>query len=299
MQKIPAFFFFLLFAFAVLLTAPVSGASQENVIVYQTDFSTDPGWITNNPSYYYWDVAAGNYHFETEGGTNGFSYVPVDYTSGPFTLEYDLHISSMKPESSVRFGITGSEMDISKGTVVLADFDDNTYGKIMSLRVVDPNNHLHEISSRSESYCGDQPNCETKEFAENITYHVTVRYNDQVNQADIKITEKETGNLVWGYFVGLSNDLYSLNRLAITTKGDYLVGNTATGWIDNVVLSTYRPAPPTTETTIPTTLPTTAPPTTIPTSTPTPTKSGGGSMVVICTIAAAAGIGAWRARREI
>jgi hypothetical protein len=297
MQKIPVIFFFLVCASAFLLIAPVSGAQQEKVIVYQTDFSTDPGWITNNPSYYYWDVAAENYHFETEGGTNGYSYIPVDYSGGPFTLEYDLRIRTMETDSAVRFGVTGSEMDISRGTIVLADFDSNTYGNIMSLRVIDPNNHLYEKTSRSDSYCGEQPNCETIKFDLNTTYHVTVRYNDQVNQADIKITEKDTGNLVWGFFVSLSNDLYSLNRLAITTKGDYLVANTATGWIDNVVLSTYIPVPPTTETTIPTTLPTTVPPTTMPT--PTPTKSGGGSMAIFCSITAAAGIGAWLKKRRI
>ncbi len=299
MQKIPVFFFFLVCAFALLAVSPVSGLQEEKVILYQTDFSTDPSWITNNPSYYYWDVAQQNYHFETEGGTNGYSYVPVDYTDGPFTLEYDLRISSMKKESAVRFGVTGSDMDISHGAVVLADFDYNTYGKIMSLRVIDPNNHLYEKSSRYDSYCGEQPNCETKQFAENVTYHVVVRYNDQGNQADIKITEKDTGNLVWGYFVGLSNDLYSLNRLAITTKGDYSVGNTAIGSIDNVVLYTFRPVTPTPTTVVPTTRPTTVPPTTMPTPTPTPTKSAGGVMVIICAIAAAGGIGAWSARRKV
>jgi hypothetical protein len=297
MHKIPVFFFFLVCTSTFLLIPAVSGAQEERVILYQTDFSTDPGWITNSPSYYYWDVGGETYRFETEGGTNGYSYVPVDYSSGPFTLEFDLNISSMKKESAVRFGMTGSEMDISQGTIVLADFDYNSYGKIMSLRVIDPNNHLYEKSSRYDSYCGDQPNCETKEFAENVTYHVVVRYNDQMNQADIKITEKDTGNLVWGYFVGLSNDLYSLNRLAITTKGDYSVGNAATGSIDNVVFSTFRPVTPTPTTIVPTTMPTTVPPTTGPT--PTPTKSAGGVMVIIWAIATAGGIGAWCGRRKV
>jgi hypothetical protein len=296
MQKIPAFFAFMLIASAFIFVPPV-GAIEEKVILYETDFSTDPGFITNNPSYYYWDVANGAYHFEAEGGTNGYSYVPVGYDGGPFVLEYDVTINSMKADSAVRFGVTGSEMDISRGTIVLGDFDSNTYGEIISLRVIDPNNHLYEKNSRADSYCGDQTNCYTKEFALNTTYRVMIRYNDQMNQADIKVTEKATGELVWGYFVGISNDLYSLNRLAITTKGDYLTGNTAIGSIDNVVFSTFRTVTPT-PTTVPTTAPTTASPTSTPTPTPTPTKSPAGSAVIIAAFAAAGGIAAWSERRR-
>jgi hypothetical protein len=296
MQKITVFFFFILFATALLLVFP-SGADQQKVILYQTDFGTNPGWITNNPSYDYWDVANENYHFETEGGTNGYAYIPVDIGPGPLVLEYDLTINSMQPDSSVRFGITGSEMDISRGTVVLGDFDHNLYGYIMALRVIDPGNHLYEVSSRHDSYCTDQPNCYTKEFALNTTYHVMLRYNDQTNQVDIKITLKDTGDLVWGYFVGTSSDLYSLNRLALTTKGDYTVGNTAIGSIDNVVLSTYQNVTPTT---VPTTEPTTIPPTSIATTTPTPTptKAPVGFGVIIGALAMAGGVIAWKKRNK-
>jgi hypothetical protein len=298
MQKTAALFFFVLLASVFLVVAPV-GAADVKVILYQTDFSTDPGWITNNPSYYYWDVANGNYHFQTEGGTNGYSYVPVEINAGPFVLEYDLTITSMAPESAVRFGVTGTEMDISRGTVVLGNFDRNQYGQIMALQVIDPNNHLYEKTSRYDSYCGEQPNCYTREFAENTTYHVMIRYNDQVDQVDIKISEKNTGDLVWGYFVGISNDLHSINRLAITTKGDYSVGNPAVGSIDNVEFYTFRTVTPT-PTTVPTTEPTTILPTTIPTTTPTPTptKVPLGAAVIVGTLAIAGGLLAWMDRRK-
>jgi hypothetical protein len=293
-QRIPALFFFLL---AILLVLPASGVTEEKVIVYQTDFSTDPGWMTNNPSYYYWDVGKGAYHFETEGGTNGYSFVPVVYDGGPFILEYDVIIDSLDPDGEVRFGITGTEMDISRGTIVLGEFGLTSYGKIMSLRVIDPNNHLYATSSRAEDYCGLLPNCYTREFALNTTYHVMIRYNDEMKQADIKITTADNGDLAWGYFVGIGNDMHSLNRLSITTKGDYTIGNRATGSLDNVVFSTYREVTPTPITTVPTTVPTTATPTATPTPTPTPTSAAGSPAVVILALAAAGLILAWLARR--
>ena len=72
--------------------------------------------------------------------------------------------------------------------------------------------------------------------------------------ADIKITEKQSGGLVWGFYVPLGQDLHGLNRIAITTKGDYILENEAVGYIDNVEMAVYREVIPTVETTVETTV---------------------------------------------
>jgi len=196
---------------------------------------------------------------------------------------------------AVNFGMTSTEMDISKGVNVLGAFEYSQYGRIMAIRVIDQNNHLHEKTSQYYSYCGDLPNCATKQFAENTTYRVVIRYNDELTQADIKVTDRETGELLWGYFVPIGDQLYFLNRLAITTKGDYAIGNTAEGYIDNISLSTYVPVTPTTvvttpPTTVPTTVPTTAP-------TPTPTESPVSPATLGAALGAAVGISILSRRR--
>ena len=270
MQNIPTIFFFLLIGTSLLLVVPAI-AADEKFVLYQTDFSSDPGWTTNSPSNYYWDVNQEMYHLETEGGTNGYSFIPVDYTEGPFVLEYDLIISSLEKDGAIRFGMTSSDMDISKGVNVLSIFEEIQGNQIMAIAVIDQNNHLHEKTSQHQSYCGDLPNCYTKEFTVNTTYHILIRYNDELTQADVKVTDKSTGELVWGYFVPIGRELFSLDRIAITTKGDYQIGNNAEGYIDNVILVTYPPIVPTTVvTTVPTTLPATVPPTTVPTPTESP-----------------------------
>ncbi|HON81943.1 MAG TPA: hypothetical protein PLN56_06655 [Methanoregulaceae archaeon] len=294
MQKRVAFCFFM-GIFSLLLLLQPSVAADVRVTIYETDFSTDPGWITNNPSHYYWDVQKEAYHFQTEGGTNGYSFVPVGYQHGSFTLEYDLLICSISKNGAVRFGMTSADMDLSKGANVFGVFSYGQYGRIMAIRVIDQNNHLHEKTSQHNSYCGNQPNCVTKQYEENITYRVAIRYNEELTQADIEVTNKDTGELLWGYFVPIGTELHYLNRLAITTKGDYLVGNTAEGYIDNIVLYTYVPITPTT---VVTTLPTTAP-TTIPSTvpTPTPTKSPAWAAIVVTSLCAAAWIAAFFRKR--
>lgn len=286
MQNIPTICFFLVIGIVFLLVVPAT-AADEKVVLYQTDFSSDPRWITNSPSHYYWDVPREMYHFETEGGTNGYSFIPVNYTMGPFTLEYDLIVTSLEKGGAFRFGMTSADMDISKGVNVLSIFEELQGNQIMAVAVIDQNNHLHEKTSQFQSYCGDLPKCETKEFTENTTYHILIRYNDELTQADVKVTDKSTGELVWGYFVPIGRELYSLNRLAITTKGDYQIGNIAEGYIDNVILVTYRPMVSTTVvTTVPTTPPATIPPTTL----PTPTESPLSFTAILCALGAGFGL---------
>lgn len=290
MPRIPLIWVSILLFAAILIILPVS-AVEEKVVIYSSDFSKDPGFTTNNPSHYYWDVTNQQYHFETEGGTNGYAFIPVELDYDPFTLNYDITISSIKDNGAVRFGLTGSDMDASKATNVLGIFDNGQYGMLMGLQVIDQSNHKYETKSIYSSYCGHKTDCDTKQFEENVTYHVEIKYNKQLRQADIRVTEGKAGGLTWGFYVPLGQELQSLNRLAITTKGDYLLDNWAVGYIDNVELATYHDVIPTPETTIPTTVPTTVP-TTIPTSTPTPTKSpsglhlAGGALILAAVLVA-------------
>ncbi|MCU0632426.1 MAG: hypothetical protein MUC66_05580 [Methanolinea sp.] len=259
------------------ITLPTMAAeTTQKTILYQTDFSQSPGWTTNSPTRYYWDPALQMYHFKAEGGTNGYSFIPVRYDGQSFTLEYDVIILTSEKNSAFRFGLISSEMDFSRGTNVLSSFENGKYGRLMSLRVIDQNNQLREATSYYTSYCGELPGCKTIEFQENVTYHVTVRYNKEIQNADIRVTEKESGTLVWGYFVSVGRDLFFMDRLAVTTKGDYAFGPFTEGYIDNVEVVAYslvEVTPTTVEPTV-TTPVVTVPPTTIPTTpAPTPTST--------------------------
>ena len=256
----------------------LAAETTQQAILYQSDFSRDPGWTTNSPTRYYWDPSLEMYHFKTEGGTNGYAFVPVKYNGQSFTLDYDVIILTSQKDSAFRFGMISSEMDFTRGTNVLSSFENGKYGQLITLRVIDQNNQLRETTSYFDSYCGNLPSCKTIFFETNVTYHVTVRYNKELGNADIKVSEKDTGNLLWGYFVPVGKDLFFMDRLAITTRGDYSFGPFSEGYIDNVELVSYIPveaapttAAPTEVTTPVIPSPTTVPPTTGSTPEPTPT----------------------------
>ena len=261
-----------LLVFLCLLVSPLYAAGIEKVYFYRTDFSQDPGWITNNPSRYFWDPDMKMYHYEVEGGTGGYSYTLVNLTGESFMLEYDILPVATTDGSAFRFGTTSSDtMDINKGTLVLSEFFSNSR-LLMGLRTITQNGNLFEVTSEHDSYPG-----ETVTFQDNTTYHVIVTYNRNLMTTDMVVTNKQAGSRVWGYFLEIKKELEPMKRLMISSVGDYTSGNPATGYIDNVELYTLGQAAttvPTTLSTTPTIVSTTAPVTTFATVTTAPTKSG-------------------------
>ncbi len=246
----------LLFLSAVPVMADDQSAGKEQVIIYQTDFSTNPNWQTNNPSRYYWDANSQMYHYLVQGGTGGYAFVPVNYDNGPFTLEYDWYPVRTDKDTSFQFGIGSKEMDITQGVNVLSMFPYQKYGKLMSLQVISQSNNKLEIDSAHESYNGPTVN-----FDDNQSYHVTVRYSKDLQNADMRVSYKDNQTTVWSSYLNLGTELHTMNRLYISSIGFY--GNMsgyAEGYIDNVTLYTMQDVTP---------VPTTVPPTAIIT-TPTP-----------------------------
>lgn len=235
-----------------LFAAPVM-ADNINVL-YQTTFSENPKWTTNNPSLDYWDASKGAYHFGIEPSTQGYAYSPaINYMSGPFTYEYDVTLNKMDDGATFRFGFSDAEMDLSQGPNVLTDFSNVKYGYIMGLTVITQSSKLEEVDSYTGSYGGP-----TVRYELNTTYHVTVVYSNVTNTVTETVVNKQTGQQVWSYFVGTQEPLRGMNRVYLGSKGDYgSMGIYAIGYLDNVRV--YTPAAEVT--TAPTTIPTSAIPT--------------------------------------
>ena len=234
----PALMILVMMAASVVLICPALALSNDGqTVLYQTTFSTDPHWTTNNPSSDYWDSSLAMYHFGIEPSTGNFAWVPVDYNGGSFTLEYDVIFSQVDDGATFRLGFSDTDMNRLKGPNVVSEFTTTKYGKIMQLHVVTQNAKLVDITSESASYPGPTVN-----FVTNTTYHVIDIYDDDKKTVTERVTEKNTGKQVWSYFVNTYEPLLGMNRLYIGSVGDY--GPTfkyAVGYIDNVRL--YTPAP--------------------------------------------------------
>ena len=264
----------LIIAVSLLALIPsLQALSDDNAVkvIYQTSFSSDPRWITNNPSTNYWDPNQGMYHFSLEPSTGGYAYTLVDYEGGSFTLDYDLILTKVDEGATFRLGLSGSEMDPSKSPNVLSMFTNGKYGQILWLHLVTPGSKLMEVNSQHAAVeMGPTAyNGPTVKYELNKTYHVTVKYEENLKILSMTVTEKITGKEVWSYFLNTAENLNGMNRIYVGSKGDYGTMNIyALGYIDNVRLTT-----PAAVTTTPTEVTQGTIVTTTPTKIPTPKQT--------------------------
>jgi hypothetical protein len=250
-------------------------------VIYQTSFSSDPRWTTNNPSTNYWDPNKEMYHFTVEPSTGGYAYKDIDYERGSFTFDYDLFLTEVDEGATFRFGLSGSEMDPSKSPNVLSVFDNGKYGQIMWLHLVTTGSKLMEVNSQHAAVeMGPTAyNGPTAKYELNKTYHVTVKYEDDRKILSMSVSEKITGKNIWSYYINTAENLNGMNRIYVGSKGDYGMMNIyALGYIDNVRLTipavvTTTPTEIAQETTVTTLKPTTKQTIIVPTPYPTSTAA--------------------------
>lgn len=279
----------------------------QDVVIYQTSFTTDPQWITNSPRSYYWVPEKGVYHYAIQPSSGAYAYVAVQYTEGPFTLEYDLTPQSTEENSAFRLGFCTDEMLRTKGTIALTEFTNGKNGRLMWIRAVTPSNKLFEVNSYSFSYA-EKSGGRTVNFVDNKTYHVSLQYDNVRNTLTMRVQEKNTGAEIWGYFLSTNEELRNMNRIAIGPLGDFSsMVPIAEGYIDNVRLTVQKSVTisPTEATTVPTTAapprttikPTTRPTTAAPTEEPTSPVSPVTVLAALGIIGAAAISGTIRQKR--
>lgn len=275
----------LVVACLVVAVLPVQAESDDGStvkVIYQTAFSSDPHWTTNNPSSDYWDPSSGRYHFSIEPSTGNYAYTPIDNMEGPFTFEYDVVLDRVDDGATFRFGVTGAEMDFNKGPNVITMFSNGKHDNIMSLHIVTTGSKQMEVNSQSDDELTSGPTGvykgSTVHYELNKTYHVKVVYDDAATQTTMRVSEKTSGKEIWSFFIKSVENLRDMNRIYLGSRGDY--GNMnirARGYIDNVRLTQPGPAltPEQTlgsvETTVPPTMVTTKKTMVLPTPLPTET----------------------------
>jgi len=314
-MKIRSIFCYLILATFLLALMPVVLADdvQSPAVIYQTTFSTDPHWTTNNPTTNYWDSTLGMYHFALDPTTGGYSYVPVEYDRGSFKLEYDVIINSIDDNGIFRLGFSGEDMDSTRGPNVVTQFTNAKFGKIIWLHLVTPGNKMVEVNSQNGDTLSSGPKAydgPTVKYEINKTYHVTTNYDAESKLLSMKVSEKTSGADIWSYFVTAGEDLQGMKRIYIGLKGDYGWNGISQGYIDNVRLtapSSVTQAPTaavTAEATPAPTQPTAKitpvkPVSTVPTAYPTATQSPSSpvlSLVAVCIAGICIGVLSLRRR---
>ncbi len=100
------------------------GTSKAQTLLYEQDFSSDPGWITDQPENFYWDTDTETYFARFINGRpdytpNRYAYTPVPLdTSQPFQLQWDQKFLGAGVGSRSHFGLMSPDLLIEKVTYI-------------------------------------------------------------------------------------------------------------------------------------------------------------------------------------
>ena len=95
-----------LIAFASITAFGVTLTAQADVLIYASEFSSDPGWATNVPDQMYWNSASERYHVESRAGAGQYAYLGIPFnTAESHKLEFDLTMVRVDYAGGISFGL--------------------------------------------------------------------------------------------------------------------------------------------------------------------------------------------------
>lgn len=200
--------------------------------IRNSDFSSNPGLITNNPSNYYWDENNETYHARNIKGSNEYAYLPVNYSSNlAYKLVFDIKMKRSDWAAYLSLGFTESDMSLWSPSSWQVIYDRVDAGKTADLVYATSDGH-------QQHHGGAIP----IPFSLDTWYHNEAIYIPISHTISLTVTRKSDGSLVGSENFSGVGEFLGIDRLAFTNVNDnYAVGQTAEGEIDN--LSVYEEVP--------------------------------------------------------
>jgi hypothetical protein len=236
--------------FGLILSVAGTAAANTWQVVYQTDFSTDPGWTTDQPANYYWDAASQTYHIQPEHHYPGYQPSRYAYTllpeaiAGSFELQCDIKPTRDDWSIGIFFGIY--DETLKSGTpshYIQVLFGNPDGGHMWGAGVTGASGPAYQ-----DSYMG---------WSFNQWYTCKLTYDAGTTMMTFDVRDRGSASSSWTCTMpvpgGLTDDLKYLGSSngGIGDNGTYPGINpwaVAEAYIDNVVLYAYGPGenkPPT------------------------------------------------------
>jgi hypothetical protein len=261
---------FLVLLASTALILPARAAPADEILVYSTDFSTDPGWSTNNPATNYYDAEKGMFHYRMRDGSGTYVYKLVPYSGESFTLSFDILPERTDFQAKVKFGLGDDDQVTVRRLTTFTELENGDYGKIFWIRSIDLQNQRREASSYFLSYYGP-----TVRFEDGVWYHMVMDYSLGTRSLSLSVYRRNDSKPVWHYSLDNVSIFPTMNRIYMSKIGDSLNPNAiAEGYIDNVAFSVSYPSQ-SPQPTVPQAAVVTSPPAAATTATATTPPAGG------------------------
>ncbi|MGA1822575.1 MAG: hypothetical protein ACMUIG_08605 [Thermoplasmatota archaeon] len=199
-------------------------------LLYSSDFSTDPSWVTNAPAKYFWDSYTGTYFASMVDKTSTYSCVGVDYNFGSFTFELDFKLYSLSWAGDFSFGLYGPSMTGpgNPDQMIEFTFGNGGFGFGSGLQVMDANG----VWRTDVAY-------PISTWSLNTWYHLVIEYDVDTGVVKALMTDMN-GNTAQSCSISGVSGFDDISCIALSKiVGWFTTGATANGCIDNVSLSEY------------------------------------------------------------
>lgn len=221
---------------SLIMLSPVNASLN---IVYQEDFSSDPGWTTNNPAHYFWDSSTQTYYQESIDASNEYSYkmLPGFQAGNRWRLEYDLLPVNFDWAGDARLSFADSDLDTWPGEGKYPQYVTVNFAR------VDPGYIPYIAWVTSEGNFGGKEYL-SNPFTPGIWYNILLDYDPATGELYTLMKERDTATLLLEDTLLVTGTFTSgIDRLAMSTVGDnYAPGATGISYIDNITVSQI-PAP--------------------------------------------------------
>lgn len=174
------------------------------ILVYLTDFSSNPNWVTDDPAKLYWDQLTQTYygHQVNTEGTYSFVDIASFDPNKSWRLEYEVKVNDCGWSAGVNFGLYDSSIEEGKGSYVST-----------TLTVVDQGNIINIAAF------GKGPYNNTLGWQVGVWYSCILEYDSSLNTMTATWKIKDTG-VVFAVLSIVSDAPFStdMRKIALTRK---------------------------------------------------------------------------------
>ena len=224
----------LLIALVLFTAVSISGLGQEALgdtwqTLYENDFSTDPGWTTNNAAHYNWDSGTGTYYQERINGADEYTYQTISgLTIGKrWRLETDIKPISNDTAANAGLRLFDADMENSRPTYFGIDFATSSSGQSPYLL-------WSSSTSGSENRVAfiDSP------FEYDVWYRTLVEWDPVANTLYAKVTRRDNGSVLVDHTVLIDGHVNGVDRIGVSSVNHpFKTGAVGIAYLDNVSLS--------------------------------------------------------------
>ena len=211
---------------------------DEWTLIYEEDFSSDPGWMTNNSSHFYWNPSEENYYAYIETNLQEYGVIQVQELDGSFKVEFDAKLTQNDWSTGLNFGVYDDEIafhpeptpPIDTLSTLNLEFTNPDAGRGFSLWSYTP----PLVCNYIVDYCG---------FSLGSWYHVVIEYDAETSTASYEVTQN--GTPISSNSLSITGSYLGLEYLGISRRWFTYVGGLATtAYVDNVELWALGQPPP-------------------------------------------------------